>query len=88
MGELNAAPVGTAAKIYEYFNVPVTEAVRQAWQGRAGQGFVDANARGGHGGAHPVKVESVGLCAEEVYAAMPNCYAGYKRRYGGMPGMP
>jgi Sulfotransferase family len=76
MDELNADPVGSAIKIYEYFGLPVTEAAKQAWQR-----FVDADPRGGHG-AHPVNVESVGLRAEEVYAAMPNYYAGYKRRYG------
>jgi hypothetical protein len=76
MDELNADPVGSAVKIYEYFDIPVTAAARQAWQG-----FIDADARGGHG-PHPVKAESVGLRAEDVYAAMPNYYAGYRRRYG------
>jgi hypothetical protein len=76
MDELNADPVGSCVKIYDYFGIAVTDAARQAWQS-----FVDADARGGHG-AHPVKAESVGLRADEVYAAMPNYYAGYKRRYG------
>ena len=76
MGDLNADPVGTAVAIYDYFGIPVTDAARQAWQG-----FVDADARGGHG-AHPVKPESLGLRTEDVYAAMPNYCAGYRRRYG------
>lgn len=76
MDELNADPVGTAVKIYDYFGIPVAAEARQAWQD-----FVAADARAGHG-VHAFKPESVGLRAEDVYAAMPNYYAGYRRRYG------
>ncbi len=76
MDELNADPVGSCVKIYDYFGIPVTPEARQAWQA-----FVEADARGGHG-AHPVKADSVGLKAQDVYASMPGYYDTYVKRYG------
>jgi hypothetical protein len=76
INELHADPVGTAEKIFAHFNIPVTDVDKRAWQR-----YVDADPRGGHG-EHRFEPESVGLTSQEVYAALPNYYAGYLRRYG------
>ncbi|MET0986081.1 MAG: sulfotransferase [Steroidobacteraceae bacterium] len=76
INELNADPVGTAQRIYQYFNLPVTAEALTGWQQH-----VATDARAGHG-LHQYTAEELQLNPREVYDALGAYTETYRRLYG------
>lgn len=74
--ELQADPAGTAERIYRYFDMPVAEDTRAAWQNHARR-----DARSGHA-EHHYRPEDAGVERAALEAQMPEYCARYRLRYG------
>jgi Sulfotransferase family len=71
--EIQADQVGSVERIYDYFNLPVTNAARDAWRARASS---DPNA--GHG-AHDYHLNEWGYSADDIRAEAPGYCARYEK---------
>ena len=70
--EIQADPVGTVECIYRYFNLPVSDAARDAWKQR-----VKDNPKSGHG-AHHYQPGDFGFTPQLVYDSVGEYYTRYR----------